>query len=1217
MSADAPRPGAGPRPPPLSADGGLRTCSRGVRLQVPGDHRHAALPGAGLAVLTACGGARAAAPAAAALPARPSAPARPFFRDATAESGLEFHHYPGLSGKHYVAEIMGGGVALFDADGDGDLDLYLVQGGPLVKRRRARPAFPAAACRSERPPLPQRPGRRPACASPTSPRPAASARALPAAGEPGMGWPPATSTTTATSTSTSPRRAPTGCGRTAATSPSKTPPRPSGADDQRFSVPATFFDYDRDGDLDLFVGNYLDENFKNPKVCRSASGAIDVCGPSSYPPQPDSLFRNRGNGTFENVTTRAGLPGRYGPALGVVAADLDLDGWLDLYVCNDQASNQMWMNRGDGTFEDRALLGRHRGQRRRPRPGQHGPHWPSDFDGDGDDELFMTHLTGETNTFYRNDGRGLFVDTTAMTGLAPLVAVLHRLRPRAGRRRKRRRPRPLHRQRRGARDRRAGAEGRPLSLPPAQGDVPELRRRRLQRGRAPTAAAAARACPRSAAASPWATSTTTATSDLVLGNNNGPARDLPQRKRPGPRLDRLPADRRRAAKSTSSAPAPGSSGPASRPSGGGWRPTAATPAPTTRASFSAWATATAVGDLEVWWPDGKKERFAAAGLQDPRLPDRKTRQRHAPPMIRSLAGSAGVPPASCALPGSAGVSPASSPSKSARAAILLLLVLLAACGGRERRAVARKARADPAAAARRARPCLRRKDRGARRRRSPRRSAKSRSIRPSSPKPKASWASSTSPTSRSTPRGRPSAMPRPWRRPTGAGPTCSASSPRCAASCRTPPCTSRRRPSWRRGSPVRSCAWPRPASTRASPRRPPPRSPRCASSSPSCRPRCSRKPGGSTARATPRPWRRCSRRCWRPSPAPAPPATCSARPTASWAARRTRGGCWRPPARRGSSSPTRCSPGSTSSACPEGFYRLRAGRAFEARDYPAAAAAFRKVLGPGSRPLRRPAAAGLRPLPPGRQVGRARRSPRRAPRPDAAAAPAAERAEAHRLAALLRLEQGDRAAAVAELRQGVAAVPDLPAGHEVLRLMLADALEKGGDTAGALAVYAEWLAREPQSARAALERGQLRLLHGDRGGLADGPPRRRAGARRRDPAAPRRRAARENGRPGRRPPRLCGRGARHGAAAQRRRSPVARPRLRPPRQPRAPGRPAGRGRKALPPGSRAAAGPRPAAQSRRPRCSPAAPTPKPPSSTRRPAARTPRTPRPVTAKPPP
>lgn len=169
----------------------------------------------------------------------------------------------------------------------------------------------------------------------------------------------------------------------------------------------------------------------------------------------------------------------------------------------------------------------------------------------------------------------------------------------------------------------------------------------------------------------------------------------------------------------------------------------------------------------------------------------------------------------------------------------------------------------------------------------------------------------------------------------------------------------------------------------------------------------------------------------------------------------------------------------------EGFYRTRGSRAFEGRDYAGAAAAFRQLLavGPGRFGDRQRMAYSLYLL--GDPAGAAAALDEARARPDAAAAPPAERAEAHRLAALLRLGRGDSAGAVAELRQGLAALPGLPPGHEALRLMLAETLEKSGDRAGALAVYGEWLERDPESARAALERGQLRLRQGDRGGAAD------------------------------------------------------------------------------------------------------------------------------------
>jgi hypothetical protein len=366
-----------------------------------------------LLLLAGCGGEKTKAPEATAAAAEPAKAEKQLFRDATEESGLVFHHYAALSGRHLIAENMGSGVALFDADGDGDLDVFFVQGGPLRPGAAADPAFPL------RHPEPSDRLYRNELAGGRLRFADVTATSGLAGGEPGVGVATGDIDNDGDVDLYVTQIGPDRLWRNRGDGTFEDVTKKSGADDPRFSVPATFFDYDRDGDLDLFVGNYLDEDFESPKVCRSASGAVDICGPSSYPPQPDSLFRNRGDGTFENVTTRAGLPGRYGPALGVVAADLDLDGWLDLYVANDQTSNQMWMNRGDGTFEDRALLGGTAVNAEGLAQASMGI-LASDFDGDGDDELFMTHLTGETNTFYRNDGHGLFTDTTAMTGLAPL-----------------------------------------------------------------------------------------------------------------------------------------------------------------------------------------------------------------------------------------------------------------------------------------------------------------------------------------------------------------------------------------------------------------------------------------------------------------------------------------------------------------------------------------------------------------------------------------------------------------------------------------------------------------------------------------------------------------------------------------------------------------------------------------------------------------------------
>ncbi len=188
------------------------------------------------------------------------------------------------------------------------------------------------------------------------------------------------------------------------------------ADDPRWSVPATFFDYDGDGMLDLFVANYVDFNLGSHTLCTFGSGEPDYCSPKTYRAEPDRLFRNLGDGRFEQTTERAGLATEFGNGLGAVPADLDLDGRLDLYVANDGTPNQMWMNRGGGRFENRALFGGSAVNRRGEAEAGMGVD-AGDLDGDGDEDLYVTHITNETSTLYLNDGDGLFTDAGMPAGL--------------------------------------------------------------------------------------------------------------------------------------------------------------------------------------------------------------------------------------------------------------------------------------------------------------------------------------------------------------------------------------------------------------------------------------------------------------------------------------------------------------------------------------------------------------------------------------------------------------------------------------------------------------------------------------------------------------------------------------------------------------------------------------------------------------------------------
>ncbi len=191
-----------------------------------------------------------------------------------------------------------------------------------------------------------------------------------------------------------------------------------------------FFDADGDGDLDLLVVNYLEWSPATEQVCKTTGGPRDYCGPANYrAPARDVLYLNRGDGTFEDLTEVAGLDRAFGNGLGATTGDFNGDGRPDLYVANDQTPNQLWLNR-DGTFEEAAILAGtavNRGGMAEAGMGVAAV----DVDADGDLDLFLSHLAGETNTLYRNlaergraavasEGRerSIFQDVSPSSGLA-------------------------------------------------------------------------------------------------------------------------------------------------------------------------------------------------------------------------------------------------------------------------------------------------------------------------------------------------------------------------------------------------------------------------------------------------------------------------------------------------------------------------------------------------------------------------------------------------------------------------------------------------------------------------------------------------------------------------------------------------------------------------------------------------------------------------------
>jgi enediyne biosynthesis protein E4 len=335
----------------------------------------------------------------------------PLFVEAEGAAGLSFTHVNGASGQYYMAEQMGAGVALFDYDNDGDLDVFLVQGGALG------PGAPSTATsRLFRNDLTIGPdGKRTLHFTDVTERAGVALRAY------GMGVAVGDYDNDGYLdlfvTSFGPETLFHNNGDGTFTDVTAQ----AGVSDMLWSASAAFVDYDRDGDLDLFVANYLDFSVAGNKQCHDAVGARDYCSPRAYHPVPDRLYRNEGNGRFSDVTDSAGISKADGAGLGVAVGDYDGDGWLDLYVANDATPNQLWINKHDGTFVDNGLISGSAVNAAGNPEGSMGIA-SGDFDNDGDEDLFVTNIIGETFAMYVNDGHGNFDDARARTGLAAPTA---------------------------------------------------------------------------------------------------------------------------------------------------------------------------------------------------------------------------------------------------------------------------------------------------------------------------------------------------------------------------------------------------------------------------------------------------------------------------------------------------------------------------------------------------------------------------------------------------------------------------------------------------------------------------------------------------------------------------------------------------------------------------------------------------------------------------
>src|SRR6187549_466484 len=195
----------------------------------------------------------------------------------------------------------------------------------------------------------------------------------------------------------------------------------AGVGDPGFSTSAAWFDYDNDGKLDLFVGNYVEWSVQTDQYCTLDNKNKSYCTPQTYKGQSASLFHNRGNGSFENVTAKAGVNDPAGKTLGVALLDYDDDGWMDLFVANDTEPNKLYRNNHNGTFTDNAVIaGVAFSEAGTARAGMGVD--AADYDGSGKQSIVIGNFTNESIALYHNDGSGLFTDEAAASGISKMSA---------------------------------------------------------------------------------------------------------------------------------------------------------------------------------------------------------------------------------------------------------------------------------------------------------------------------------------------------------------------------------------------------------------------------------------------------------------------------------------------------------------------------------------------------------------------------------------------------------------------------------------------------------------------------------------------------------------------------------------------------------------------------------------------------------------------------
>ncbi len=321
-------------------------------------------------------------------------------RDVTAETGIAFQHTDGSGGRRYIIETVCCGLALFDYDRDGDVDVYFLNGAPL-QGTQAEGVPRNALYRND--------GRW---------------KFTDVTDQAGLGDPGYTLGVAVGDYDNDgdpdvylSSYGPNVLYRNNGDGTFSDVTAEAGvANGRQVGAGVCFLDMDRDGDLDLFVSNYVRFSYAAHVACRER-GIPKYSGPGDYSPTPDNLYRNNGDGTFTDVSTESGIDAQLGTGMGAVCADYDNDGDTDVFVANDDAANFLFENDGTGRFAEVGLIGGVACDLAGNEQASMGVDC-ADFNNDGLLDLYVTSYQRELTTLYKNLGGGLFEDVTNATGAA-------------------------------------------------------------------------------------------------------------------------------------------------------------------------------------------------------------------------------------------------------------------------------------------------------------------------------------------------------------------------------------------------------------------------------------------------------------------------------------------------------------------------------------------------------------------------------------------------------------------------------------------------------------------------------------------------------------------------------------------------------------------------------------------------------------------------------